>query len=202
MLRSSRPLALAFALGVALPITLSAGERPAQASSALALTVQDLVDRADAIVVGIPKSRVSRWESGKIVTYTTVSIDAGVAGAGKAGGSLVVRTLGGVVDKIGQQVAGEAALPLDVPMVLFLRPLPAGTAAPAGARSVVGMSQGAVRVVVGKDKIARLEPRLDGLALMPQPGVTAPAAHVALAGKPLADATADLRAAWAKRVAK
>lgn len=202
MPRLLRPAAFALALGLALPLSLSIAERPAQASTVLALTVQDLVDRADAVVVGIPKSRTARWESGKIVTYTTVSIDSNVAGAGKAGESFVVRTLGGVVGEIGQQVAGEATLPLDVPQVFFLRPMPAGTTAPAGTRTVVGMAQGALRVVVGKDKIARLEPRLDGLALVPQAGVKVPAAHVALAGKSVADATIDIRAAWAKRAAK
>lgn len=202
MLRTARPLALALALGVATPLVLSLLEGSAQASTAIALTVQDLVDRSDAIVVAIPKSRVSRWESGKIFTYTTVAIDASVSGAGKAGGTFVVRTLGGTVDKIGQQVAGEAALPLDVPLVLFLRPIPAGTAAPTGARHVVGMAQGAFRLVLGKDKIARLEPHLDGLSLLPQPGVKEPAAHVALGGRALGDVTTTLRAAWAKRVAK
>ncbi len=202
MSRFARPLVLALALGVATPLALSLGEGAAQASTSIALTVQDLVDRSDAIVVAIPKSRVSRWESGKIVTYTTVSIDTSVSGAGKAGDTFVVRTLGGTVDKLGQQVAGEASLPLDVPLMLFLRPLPAGTAAPAGTRHVVGMAQGAFRVTVGKDKIARLEAHLDGLSLVPQAGVTEPAAHVALGGQALADATTTLRKAWAKRAAK
>lgn len=202
MLRTARPFALALALGVATPVVLSLGEGSAQASTAIALTVQDLVDRSDAVVVAIPKSRTARWESGKIYTYTTVAIDTAVSGSGKAGETFVVRTLGGTVDKLGQQVAGEATLPLDAPLVLFLRPIPAGTTAPAGTRHVVGMAQGAFRVVTGKDKIARLEPHLDGLSLVPQPGVKDPAAHVALGGRAVADATTTLRAAWAKRVAK
>jgi hypothetical protein len=203
MLRPARPLAFVVALCAATPAALTFVERPASASAAISLTVQDLVDRADAIVVAIPKSRVSRWENGKIVTYTTISIDTNVAGAGKSGDSMIVRTLGGTVDKIGQQVSGEATLPIDTPMVLFLRPLPAGiTGVPVGARSVVGMAQGALRINVGKDKIARLEPHLDGLALVPQQGVTQPPAHVALAGRSLADATNDIRAGWSKRVPK
>ncbi len=193
---------MALAAGAVIPMTITRLEATAEASTAIALTVQDLVDRADAVVVAIPKSRFSRWESGKIITYTTVAIDTNVAGAGKAGETFVVRTLGGVVDGIGQQVAGEATLPTDAPLLLFLRPLPAGTTVAAGTRTVVGMSQGAFRVVIGKDKVARVEAHLDGLALVARAGVMAPPAHVALDGRALADATSALRAAWAKRAAK
>ena len=50
------------------------------------LTLPDLVDKSDLVVVGIPKSRVSRWEGGRIITYTTVAVDQAVGGDAKAGG--------------------------------------------------------------------------------------------------------------------
>src|SRR4051812_46675641 len=85
-------------------LLLATTERPAQASAVIALTLDDLVDKSDVVALVTPKSRTARWESGRIVTYTTVVVDTAVAGGPAAGESLVVRTMGGVVGDIGQKV--------------------------------------------------------------------------------------------------
>ncbi|MBX7197338.1 MAG: hypothetical protein K1X94_35130 [Sandaracinaceae bacterium] len=178
---------------------------PAHASTAIALSVEDLVDRSEVLVVGVPKSRVSRWEGGRIVTYTTVAIDTAIGGAKKPGETLVVRTLGGQVDGIGQITHGEAQLPIDRPMVLFLRALPAGNAkAMVGSLTVTGMAQGALPVEVGTDKVARITPHPVDLALVPKAGAATPVKPAAetLAGKALPVAVTELRTLWAARAKK
>src|SRR3954463_1814298 len=111
MLRSLRPALLAvLVIGApALSVALTASsERPASASAVIALTLDDLVDKSDVVVLVTPKSKTARWEAGRIVTYTTVVVDTSVAGGPATGDSLVVRTMGGVVGDIGQKVFGEA----------------------------------------------------------------------------------------------
>jgi len=179
----------------------------AHASTAIALSVEDLVDKSEHLIVGLPKSRLSRWEGGRIVTYTTVAVDTSVGGGKKAGETVVVRTLGGQVDGIGQITHGEAVLPVDKPVVLFLRALPAGNAkAVAGSLTVTGMAQGALPVEVGVDKVPRITPHPVDLVLVPNVKVdpkTAPKpAAEALAGKPLTVAVTELRTLWAARAKK
>lgn len=207
--RRSPLLAAAFAGTVAAafvgPVALA--PHVAHASTAVALSLEDLVDRSDAVVVGIAKSKASRWEGGRIVTYTTVAIDTAVAGKAKAGEDVVVRTYGGVVDGIGQVTHGEANLPLGKPVVLFLRPLPVAAKAAAGTLSVTGMAQGALAVEIGKDKVARVVSRPTDLVLVPKatkpaPGVAAQPAAVALSGKPLTSAIGEIRTVWTARAKK
>ena len=184
----------------------------AHASTALVLTLKDLVGRSDAIVVGMPKSRTSRWEGGRIVTYTVVAIDTAVAGAGKAGDTITVRTLGGIVDGIGQIAHGEAVLKLDAPLILFLQPVgpTQATTALAGSRSVVGMSQGSMPVTTGTDKVQRVGPSATDLTLLPKPETAdAPkdakaevAASAATAGRSVSDVLVEVRALWAARAKK
>lgn len=200
MVPSRRFLSLAAALAVT--VTASA-----HASTAIALSVEDLVDRSEQAVVGVPKTKTSRWEGGRIVTYTTVAIDTVIGGSKKAGETVVVRTLGGQVDGIGQITHGEAMLPIDKPIVLFLRALPPGNAkAQAGSLTVTGMAQGALPVEVGVDKVARIAPHPVDLVLVPNVKVDAktapkPAAE-ALAGKPLPVAVTELKTLWAARAKK
>lgn len=202
------PLVLAFAFAACAVSLGTATLTPpsAYASTAIALSLDDLVDRSETVIVAIPKSKQSRWESGRIVTYTTVAIDTAVAGKGKAGETMTVRTLGGVVDDIGQITHGEAVLPLDKPIVLFLRAVPSGTKAQAGSMVVTGMAQGAMAVEIGADKVARVVARPADLVLVPNakidPKLQKPAAAVALGGKALPTAITEIRTAWAARAKK
>jgi hypothetical protein len=67
------------------------------------------------------------WENGRIYTYTRLTVDRAVAGDLPAGSSVWVRTLGGVVGKIGQIVEGEPVFAPGHASLLFLHPGPAGT---------------------------------------------------------------------------
>ena len=198
LLRLARPLGLALLCAAAMvPISL-AREPLASASVVVALTVDDLVDRSEAVVVAIPRSRTSRWEGGRIVTYTTVAIDSGVAGGMKAGDLVVVRTLGGVVGDLGQRVFGEAVLPLDAPVMLFLRAMPPqldGVAA-TGSRGVVGMSQGAMPIVVGVDKQAHIGLSAQGLELTAPVDAKDVPAVTATQGRLVTDVASDVRTRW------
>jgi hypothetical protein len=102
---------------------------PAQASVSVALTLEELVDASDRAVVGRAVERRSEWAhvggSRRIVTYTKVRIDRTVYGKDT---TVWVRTLGGVVGKIGQHVSGEARLSLGKPSLLFLTELGDGLA--------------------------------------------------------------------------
>lgn len=202
------PLVLAFAFAACAASFGTATLTPpsAYASTAIALSLDDLVERSESVVVAIPKSKVSRWEGGRIITYTTVAVDTAVAGTGKAGETMTIRTLGGVVDDIGQITHGEAVLPIDKPVVLFLRALPASPKIVTGSLVVTGMAQGAMPVEIGADKVARVVARPADLVLVPNakvdPKLLKPAAAVALGGKALPTAIADIRTAWAARAKK
>jgi hypothetical protein len=201
MLRWLRPAVLAtLAIGIpTLTVMLGASsERPAHASAVIALTLDDLVDKSDVVVVVTPKSKSARWESGRIITYTTVVVDTAVAGGPAAGDSLTVRTMGGVVGDIGQKVFGEASLPIGAPVVLFLRDLPkplAATSMP-GARSVTGMAQGVMPIVLGADKVQRVGPSATSLTLVPPPNPKSVPANVATSGRPVKDVVVELRTLW------
>jgi len=199
-------LALSFAACAASLGTATLTPPSAYASTAISMSLDDLVDRSESVVVAIPKSKVSRWESGRIVTYTTVAIDTAVAGAGKAGETVTVRTLGGVVDDIGQITHGEAILPIGQPLVLFLRAMPAGPKIIAGSMVVTGMAQGVLPVEIGPDKVARVIARPTDLVLVPNakvdPKLQKPAAAVTLGGKALPSAITEIRTAWAARAKK
>lgn len=198
MLRSSRPWVFALLLGTGLVAGPSLGERSAAASAAIALTLDDLVVKSDVVAVGTATARTARWEDGKIVTYTTITVDQALGGGAAKGDTLVVRTLGGVVGTIGQKVHGEAVLPVGGRFVLFLRALPAAAASAAlpGARSVTGMEQGALPIVVDADKAPRIGPSGATLTLVPTAAPKDVPASVATAGRKLDDVVGDVKSLW------
>lgn len=99
----------------------------ATASVSIAITFDSLCQQADAVAAITPGEATSNWEDGRIFTYTKVHVDQGVAGDLAAGQDTYVRTMGGVVGKVGQMVDGEAVLQKDKPALLFLRKLKTGS---------------------------------------------------------------------------
>ena len=73
----------------------------AAASVSIAVGFEMLVKDADAVAVITPAESQSIWEDGRIYTYTKVKVDQGVAGDVGPGADGWVRTMGGVVGKIG-----------------------------------------------------------------------------------------------------
>ncbi|MFO0556049.1 MAG: hypothetical protein U0271_47160 [Polyangiaceae bacterium] len=124
-----------------------AGE--AHATTSVAMTLDELVERSPRVVIGQAVEHQSQWEelggTKRIVTYTRVIVEETVYGAHED--EIWVRTLGGVVDKVGQAVAGEAQLKIGETAVLFLADVP-------GALVVTGMAQGHYPLDLGANQAA------------------------------------------------
>lgn len=110
----------------------------AEAAVSIAYSLSQLVKDSSRVVVARAVERRSEWAevagSRRIVTYTRLQTLESVLGDGPA--DLWVRTLGGVVGRVGQQVSGEASLELDGKSMVFL------ARATDGAWVVTGMAQG------------------------------------------------------------
>lgn len=150
-LRSALARAL---LGCALCLPGAALLVPSDASASVSIAVafDNLVKDADAVAVITPGEQTSVWEDGRIYTYTKVHVDQGVAGDLGAGADGYVRTMGGVVGKVGQLVDGEPVFVKDKASLLFLRKFKAG-----GVYEVSARAQGQYPIVIDeKTKQRRL----------------------------------------------
>lgn len=107
----------------------------ASASVSIAVGFDALVKDADVVAVITPGETKSVWEDGRIYTYTKVKVDQGIAGEVGAGADGWVRTMGGVVGKIGQLVDGEPVFVAGKPSLLFLRKFKASEVYEVSARS-------------------------------------------------------------------
>ncbi len=99
----------------------------AHASVSIAVAFDDLVKDADGVAIITPTDAKAVWEGGRIVTYTKVKVDQGIAGETATGQEVWVRTLGGVVGKIGQLVDGEPVFTPNKQSLLFLHKFSQGT---------------------------------------------------------------------------
>lgn len=182
----------AFLLGsvLALPPVLSLSPRTplhvadAQAAVSMLLSIEELVAASSHVVIATGADRYSQWEdlpSGRrIVTYTKLVVERTVVGSAEK--EIWVRTLGGVVGKIGQSVAGEAQITTGARALFFLAPA-------SGAVVVTGMAQGHYPIVTDDKGAARLAPSPDPGMLVPRRG-PAISAHERLVGGKLEDAVA------------
>jgi hypothetical protein len=111
------------------------GSRPAHAAVSVAHSLDELVDLSPRCFVAKATERRSLWEQvgdgRRIVTYTELHVEEVVYG--KPASTLWVRTLGGAVGRIGQQVAGEAQFQIGKRSLVFLTQTPAGMAVVSGA---------------------------------------------------------------------
>lgn len=128
--------------------------RPADASVARALTLNELVRQSRYALVGTPVELYGQWEMvgrrSRIVTYTLVRADRAVDGRAPATAEVMVRTLGGRAGEIGQAVPGEAVLQRDRATTLFLEDLSRDLFA------VTGMAQGHYPVFSDERGVPRL----------------------------------------------
>lgn len=177
---------------------VSAPMRDAEASTAIAYTLEELIDAAPSVVVAKALERESKWEkvgdSKRIVTYTKLEIASAILGA--APKTVWVRTLGGVVGKIGQQVAGEARFQVGRTSVVFL------AQAPTGITVVAGAAQGHYPAVADDTAEAdeapvrlRVSPSLGKIIERPGPRITA---LQRLVGRSVPDAVTTIREAKAE----
>lgn len=169
----------------------------AKASVSLPVTWDALVRGSTAAVVITPRGSRALWEDGHICTYTHVHVERSVAGELGEGADAWVRTLGGVVGKVGQIVDGEAVFVPGRASLVFLRP------GAVGSFDVTARGQGQFPVVPGADAThpaTVIQSHSVGV-LVPRPEVPG-AAHVALAsevlhGRAIDDAAHEIVAAWA-----
>lgn len=206
-----RTFALPLCLALA-PLAAATVATDAQASVMIAVPFESLVKDADAVAVVVPEEAKSVWEEGRIYTYTKVRIDQGVAGD-TAGPEVWIRTMGGVVGKIGQLVDGEPVFTVNKPALLFLRKFKAG-----GTWEVSARAQGQFPVVLDEAKKTKRLVRSANVGVLLPPknaptqveGPVAPQAQGApvtdvsklrLAGdvlhdRPLDDAAKEIAATW------
>jgi hypothetical protein len=190
-MRLLRLLLLATALFVALP---------ADASVSIAVGFDALVKDADGVAIVTPAEAKSVWEEGRIITYTKVKIDQGVAG--DVGKEAWVRTLGGVVGKIGQLVDGEPVFAPNKQTLLFLHKFTTN-----GTFEVSARAQGQFPVVVDENTKLRKLMRSGSLGVILPPKEATPAPRLRLAAevihdRPVDDAVKEIADAWKKAHAK
>lgn len=114
----------------------------ARASVSIAVAFDALVKDADSVGIVTPVESKSVWEDGRIYTYTRVKVDQNVAGELATGGEGWVRTMGGVVGKIGQMVDGEPVFTPTKSSMVFMRKFKQG-----GTWEVSARAQGQYPVV-------------------------------------------------------
>lgn len=94
---------------------------PAEATVAVQLSRAELVQHADLVVRATIGSQASAWNPGhtQIVTVTQIRVTAYLKGSGPD--TLALRQLGGTVDQLRMQIAGDARFTPGQDVVLFLR---------------------------------------------------------------------------------
>jgi hypothetical protein len=141
----------------------------------IAVTWDGLLRESTASAVVTPLDAQSVWEDGRIYTYTRVRVDRPIAGDLNAGGETWVRTMGGIVGKLGQLVEGEAVLVPGQPSLLFVH-----AAATAGVNEVTARGQGQFPVIAAPDGAPRVvRNRAVGVLFSPQVRISSLATRLA-----------------------
>jgi hypothetical protein len=128
--------------------------RRSEASVSRPLSLAELVKSSRHAVVATPVDLFAQWDSlgdhRRIITYTMVRTEYSLDGRPPATRELLVRTLGGIVDGIGQIVPGEAVLRRGTTAAIFLTDVAKDLFA------VTGMAQGHYPLVTDAQGIRRL----------------------------------------------
>lgn len=115
---------------------------PASATLSLAVSLPELVQEAEHVVVAeAVDSNVHRDHLHRIVTDVTFRVEENLKGSSRAGGTLEVRRLGGVIGDIGLRVEGEPSFRTGNRYLLFVQRFRSG-----GPLRPIGMSQGVLRI--------------------------------------------------------
>lgn len=160
-------------LGASLLVPAAAITAPsteAHASVSIAVGFDALVKDADIVAVVTPVEAKSLWEDGRITTYTRVKVEQGVAGELGTGGEGWVRTLGGVVGKIGQLVDGEPVFVTGKSTLLFMHKFKTG-----GTYEVSARAQGQYPIVIDDVTKSKKLIRSANVGMLYPPKAKAPA---------------------------
>jgi hypothetical protein len=165
-----------------------------RASVSIAVSWDDLLGHSVAAAVVTPVDARSVWEGGRIVTYTRVHVDKQVAGALPGSEDPWIRTLGGIIGKIGQRVEGEAVLAPGYQALVFLG------AGQAGTFHVTARAQGQFPVVTTEASGPRVvRANAAGMLLKPTSAPTHAGARLAadvLHDRGVDDVARDIAADW------
>jgi hypothetical protein len=176
----------------ALVVALSAVD--AGASVSIAVTWDGLMHDSTVAAVMSPVESQSVWENGRIYTYTRLTVDRPVAGEMATGSSAWVRTLGGVVDKIGQTVDGEPVFTPGHASLVFLH------AGPAGTFEVTARGQGQFPVIADNPKVAPTVIRSSAMGyILPRAAATPTGVRLAadvVHGRVLDDVAREIAGDW------
>jgi hypothetical protein len=187
-----KPITLALLVGL---LAFALGPR-ASASVSRALSLAELVAKAEHIVIATSIENHARWhENGKlIVTDHTLRVDRSLKGDAKPGERLTVTVLGGKLEGLALQVPGAANFADGALALTFLH-----TSGPSGDLRVVGMSQG-VMPLHDRAGATMVIPGGNGSALMErdEAGALQPAPDALGAPRPLDDLLSEIRALVAR----
>jgi len=184
-------------------------EREARASVVISALFDEIVRDSSAAVLVTPVDQRSVWQNGRVYTYTQVHVDRAVAGSLEQ--DPWVRTMGGIVGKVGQSVEGEAVLTIGRPGMLFLQPARDDVS---GVYEVTARAQGQFPIVLDENNNQRFvrSSGVGGLVPTPQQRVDqvtrmraltgaapgAPLATDVLHKRLIEDGVRDVVAAWAR----
>lgn len=174
--------------------TLAAVSPPesAQASIATAATLEGLVSGAQVVALAEPESSESQWEGGRIMTYTKLRVLERLGG--DAPEHVWVKSLGGMVGKIGQAVEGEPVFPKGTRTMVFLRRIVDPTHP--DVHLVVARGQGAYPLVQEKSRWTVRAPMHLGTIIPRSKHMSTVPAMAKLAGRPFDDVALEVRALW------
>lgn len=186
--------AAAVAMALVCPTIGPVCPREAPASVSIAVTWEGLIHESTAAALVTPQDGLSVWEGGRIYTYTRVRVEQAVAGDLPQGDAWV-RTMGGVVGKVGQLVDGEAVLAPGQRSLLFLK------AGPVGAFDVTARGQGQFVVTASQPSAPARLARARSVGMLLPPLSTSAGAPGALAaevvdGRSVDDVARDVSAGW------
>lgn len=137
---------------------------PLQATSAIPLTVEDLVANSTTIVHGTVLSTRSHWNEDRSLIVTDVTLRVTSLLRGPAAGEIVITQPGGSVGKLGVEIPGASAFRAGEETVLFARVDGQGNLQPTGLDQgrfpVTTDARTGKRVVRG---LAVFESRVDGV---------------------------------------
>ncbi len=177
------------------------GSTDAHASVSIAVSWEGLLHESTAAALITAEESRSVWENNRIYTYTRVHVDRAISGELATGSEPWVRTMGGVVGKIGQLVEGEPVFTIGESSLLFLH------AGPVGAFEVTARAQGQFPLDATDPKLPARVVRSRAMgALLPR-ATSAPAALPRLAadvlhGRLVDDAVQEIAAAWGRTHAR
>jgi hypothetical protein len=148
-----------------------AGIAPVGASTFVAMTAEELIEEADAVVQGRVIGLESKWDEQGRIIVTEAIVQVGETIAGVAPSQIVVRTPGGKVADLRVDAIGFPQLAEGEEVILFVKEYPGIQVS-----RIVGHQQGHFEVVTRLDGVTLAVPRMEeGVSFLTPSGKPLPA---------------------------